>query len=135
MHNYAILKTQKRQRTCIPDHVCWKNWYIRQTHTHTNTHTHMPFSTFQNTYYTTWLSWTLTHVKCYWECKGWTNICNSWLPGVCSWFWRRNILSSPAYDEWLYFATTSHICCLLSAYTTHFQNWVSFRIFCMELYA
>jgi hypothetical protein len=30
---------------------------------------------------------------------------------------------------------TSVFCCLLSAYTTQFQNWVSFRIFCMELYA
>jgi hypothetical protein len=33
---------------------------ITHTNTHTHTHMHAPFSTLQYTYYTTWLSWTLT---------------------------------------------------------------------------
>lgn len=40
--------------------TCAENNGISDTHTLTQEHTHMPFSTFQNTYYITWLSWTLT---------------------------------------------------------------------------
>lgn len=45
---------KKRQRTCVPDHENVLREMVQQTHTHT------PFSTFQYTYYITWLSWRLT---------------------------------------------------------------------------
>jgi hypothetical protein len=60
MHNCAILNIQKRQRTCMPDHENALTEMVHPTDTHSQEHTHMLFSTFQNTYYITWLSWTLT---------------------------------------------------------------------------
>jgi hypothetical protein len=39
---------------------CAKRNGTSDRRTHTRTQTHMPFSTFQYTYYKTWLSWTLT---------------------------------------------------------------------------
>jgi hypothetical protein len=80
-----------KELACLTMNVCWKNWNIRQTHTHTKTHTHTHTHTYAIQYFSNHLLYNMTVLnintwKCYWECKRWTNICDSSLPSVRSWF-------------------------------------------------
>jgi hypothetical protein len=61
MDNYSILNIQKKAKNLRAwPWKCAERNGKSDRHTLTQEHTHMPFSTFQYTFYTTWLSWTLT---------------------------------------------------------------------------
>jgi hypothetical protein len=149
MHNYTILNTQKTQWTCVPDHETVLREMVQQTDrqtdrhthththtlTHTRTHTHMPFSTFQYTYYITWLSWTLTQGNVTEKVNGELILVTAHCPVCVSDFEdiTFDLLQHMMNGHILQLHHTFVVCCMHK--WPSFKIGCQFRIFCTELYA